>query len=540
MKNIKAHISLILSLIIAFFSINCFSLAEDDTKRIEDAALKTAKIICENISEPAFSQIGGEWAVFGVNMSKCEGYEAFKEKYIKNISSYLAECKGVLSDRKYTEYSRVVTALTSLGIDAQNVCGFNLVMPLSDYEKVSFQRVNGPAWALIALDSGNYEDNENGGLLRKKYIDNLLNAQNADGGWAIGGFEVSDADVTAMVITSLSKYVLNNDVKKSIDRAVLFLSKMQSNNGGFESFGDFNSESTSQVITALSSIGISYSDERFVKNGKTLVDNLFSYYDENGGFYHAGGEKSINQMATEQALCALLSIVKRTGKGKSLYDFSDEDKNAFNGNENTDFGLSGKHKDVLKRSVICDKTFDDILNHSAKSEIEALAKRGIINGKSENLFEPDMTMTRAEFATIVTNALGLKKEGADVFSDVNKNDWFYDFVCTAYMYNIVSGTGNNAFNPNGVITKEEAAVMIRRAASLCGINGNYGENEIRDVLSAFADYKDINGWAEESLAFCYDKKILLDDDILINPKSFVTRSEIAKMLYNLLEKSKLL
>ena len=172
-------------------------------------------------------------------------------------------------------------------------------------------------------------------------------------------------------------------------------------------------------------------------------------------------------------------------------------------------GLSGKNQDVKKMNVVKPgKTFADIARHKDKIAIETLASRGIINGKSENSFEPESTMTRAEFATIIARGLGLPQKSSNVFKDVGKNDWFYNYVGTAYSYGIIKGVSENEFNPNGTITREEAAVMVTRAAKLCGMDTEMDALSIRDVLAQFFDYVKASSWAQSSLAFCYNEKIL--------------------------------
>ena len=69
----------------------------------------------------------------------------------------MKEHEGNLHDKKYTEYSRVIVALTAIGKNPADVAGYNLLTPLGDYEKTIWQGMNGPIWALIALDSGNYD-----------------------------------------------------------------------------------------------------------------------------------------------------------------------------------------------------------------------------------------------------------------------------------------------------------------------------------------------------------------------------------------------
>jgi hypothetical protein len=75
-------------------------------------------------------------------------------------------------------------------------------------------------------------------------------------------------------------------------------------------------------------------------------------------------------------------------------------------------------------------------------------------------------MTRAEFASIIVRGLGLPGKTSDVFADVPAKSWYAEAVGSAYSYGIVAGTTPTTFNPNGSITREEAAAMVARAAKL--------------------------------------------------------------------------
>ena len=74
-----------------------------------------------------------------------------------SLGSLLTEKDGVLSAQRYTEYARAVLALTSIGFDVTDVAGYDILEPLADYASVCRQGVNGPLWALIALDSYGYD-----------------------------------------------------------------------------------------------------------------------------------------------------------------------------------------------------------------------------------------------------------------------------------------------------------------------------------------------------------------------------------------------
>jgi hypothetical protein len=203
-------------------------------------------------------------------------------------------------------------------------------------------------------------------------------------------------------------------------------------------------------------------------------------------------------------------------------------------------GLVGKHADVQKSPVVTPGiTFPDIVGHKNKTAIEALASRGIILGYDTGYFGPNDTMTRAQFATIVVKALGLPTAKTGNFKDVPASAWFAPYVGTAYTYGIVNGKSATAFDPNGLITRQEAAAMVARAAKLCGMDTKLETYEIRNMLAQFGDYVTVSEWARESVAFCYSEDILDQSDLDVNPTRHILRCEIAQMLYNLLIKANL-
>jgi hypothetical protein len=178
--------------------------------------------------------------------------------------------------------------------------------------------------------------------------------------------------------------------------------------------------------------------------------------------------------------------------------------------------------------------------HENQPAIEALAARGIIDGMGDGLFHPEASMTRAQFAAIVVRALGLTPAASEAFTDVPSTAWYAPYVGTASTYGLINGVGEGRFNPDGTITKQEAAVMVARAAKLCGMDTALDTAAVRDVLAQFTDYVTTPEWAREGLAFCYQEGILDDSAMEIQGKTEILRCEIAQMLYNLLSSAKLL
>ena len=269
-----------------------------------------------------------------------------------------------------------------------------------------------------------------------------------------------------------------------------------------------------------------------------------TYYRSGKGFLHTAGGSGSNQMASEQGFYGLVAAQRAVQGKNSLYRMSDAIAVSAGEGQQAGQGLAGKHADVKAQPITTPgKTFADISGanaHPNQAAIEALASRGIINGYDESHFGPDHTMTRAQFAAIVVRALGLPQKPTDNFTDVPSDAWCAACVGAAYTYGIVNGTTATTFNPNGTITRQEAAVMVARAAKLCGMDTSMDSAAVRDTLAQFGDYVTTGEWARESLAFCYSQGILDDAALNIQPRTAIRRCEVAQMLYNLLGSANLL
>lgn len=534
MKQIRKLAALILVLSVLFsLAVPTFAASSVQTEMQGSAAYMVSAV-----KAPEVSSIGGEWAVLGLARSGYSVPKDYFDTYYANVEKYVKSCKGVLHDRKYTEYSRVILALTAIGRDPSNVAGYNLLTPLGDFEKTIWQGLNGPIWALIALDSGNYTIPKNTTAktqsTRQLFVDEILNRQQKDGGWTLDDTGDSDPDMTAMVLQALAKYQDQSAVKAATDKALTFLSKAQDRNGGFASWGTVNAESAAQVIVSLCELGIDLNDSRFVKNGHGLIENLLTFRQSNGSFTHTlDSAEGNNQMATEQCFYALVAADRSENGKSSLYRMNDVVKNT--AKPNTNINKSKADDSVNVPGVTAPgTTFSDIKNHANKAAIEELASRGIINGMSKDTFAPNKTMTRAEFAAIVTRALGLAAKDTKAFTDVPSSKWYAGYIGAANSSGIVNGVGGSKFNPDGTITRQEAAAMVARAAKLCGLDTTMDAVATRNMLAQFGDYRSAASWATESLAFCYSAGILDQSDLNIEPTKAILRCEIAQMLYNML------
>ena len=320
-------------------SCNAESFLIDTAYAAEADASSIYKSCGDNIYKNVNPEFGNEWFIYGLKLAGKLTNDDI-QNYKKSLDETVKSKKGVLHKKAYAEYSRVVFTLGKLNLDASDVGGYNLLEPLADFRQVCWQGINGPIWALKALDAGEYsiptvkgyekvsdlnqynKTDENKKVLttRKLLVEYIISQQLKDGGWAFSGSK-ADPDMTAMAIQSLAPYkvekkagskVLSESVRLSIDKAVDCLSNMQNDDGTFSSYGAPNCESCAQVIIALCVNGINPdTNSKFTKKGKTLVDTLIEFYDSKEcGFRHVnkpvkGYKAEVNNLATEQAYYAL-------------------------------------------------------------------------------------------------------------------------------------------------------------------------------------------------------------------------------------------
>lgn len=322
----KKCIAAILILAMMMVISACKGNQNENKESFDTILLDSADMLLASTPQPTYGSVGGDWMAFGLARWDGDVPQEWFDSYYNAVENYVEECGGVLDSRKYTEYSRVILALTAIGKDPTDVGGYNLLIPLADYEQTIFQGINGPIYALLALDSGNYEipDNAAGSTqaTRELYVDYILNNELADGGWSLAGGE-AETDITAMALQALAKYQERQDVAGSIDRALEVLSNQQNENGGYTAYDVESSESISQVIVALTELGISMEDARFVKNGRTLQDRLLDFQTDDHGFKHVLDEEETNLIATEQAFYALVALERAEQGESSLYSMAD-------------------------------------------------------------------------------------------------------------------------------------------------------------------------------------------------------------------------
>lgn len=428
-----------------------FAALEEETLAgadVETAAAPTAATVKQmmdtlsarqvrTVTDPTVSSTGGEWTVLGLARSWTLT-DAYKNKYLGNLYTYLDDKQGVLAapGRNYTEYSRVILALAAIGEDAGNVAGYDLIARLAEYDNVVAQGVNGAVWALIALDSRGYQTSDPD--LRGKYIQTILNQQISGGGWnLLSSATATDPDISGMVLQALAPYYTSNSaVKAAVDTALAKLGSQQ------KATGDFGTcEANVQMLVGLNALGISIEDSRFVKGGRTLYDALMDYYDASADAFRHSKSGSVNQMATDQALCALTSLYRSMQGLNRLYDMSDAKSDP-----PTEAEQAAERAAIIK-------------------EIKALPKRPGIKNKStinlliQRLKKLDDFDGKAGYLKTLEEALAAIKQTEKAVAKLDKDIW-------------------NKIDPKNVTLKNKSAVkkLMKTYKSLSKSDRDYLKN----------------------------------------------------------------
>jgi hypothetical protein len=184
----------------------------------------------------------------------------------------------------------------------------------------------------------------------------------------------------------------------------------------------------------------------------------------------------------------------------------------------------------------------DVANHWAKEDVNDMYSRLIVTGVGDNKYDPERDITRAEFATIIVRGLGLLRGTGELrFDDVEEISWYSPYIKTAASYGIINGYGDGSFGPQDKITREQAMTMIARAMKITGLDALLTSEQKQDILDEFTDNENISKYAEDSAADCIKTGIIVGrNGNIVAPKDYITRAEVAAVIRRFLQKSELI
>lgn len=178
-------------------------------------------------------------------------------------------------------------------------------------------------------------------------------------------------------------------------------------------------------------------------------------------------------------------------------------------------------------------SFSDVSTNSwAFPYIFALSEAKYINGYSDGTFRPSNSITRAEFVKIMVNCLGLDlSNDGSIFTDVPNNAWYKNFVITAFNLGLINGVGENKFEPEVNISRQDTAVVLNNALKLFSAEKSVDKN------IKFIDEKEISSYAKEAVENCVNAGIFTGNpDGTFAPKKPITRAEATAIMQKLMQK----
>lgn len=172
--------------------------------------------------------------------------------------------------------------------------------------------------------------------------------------------------------------------------------------------------------------------------------------------------------------------------------------------------------------------FNDVVSHWAEKSIAATVDAGLFKGVSENSFQPNGTMTRGMFVTVLgrASAADVSSYTESKFKDVDVNMWYGGYVEWAAANGIAAGTGMN-FEPNAAISREQIATML---TNYCTFKGT-GPVGMWAIQLQYTDLAKISNWANEGVMFATMKKYVSGyPDGSFGPQNNATRAEVSTMM----------
>lgn len=164
------------------------------------------------------------------------------------------------------------------------------------------------------------------------------------------------------------------------------------------------------------------------------------------------------------------------------------------------------------------------------SAVDFVVRCGYFSGTSSTEFSPDSGMTRAMFVTVLSRMEGVNQQGqGSGYSDVKAGSWYENAVKWASDSGIVSGTGDGKFNPDGMITREQMAVILYNYMKYKGSDVSIDS----DKFNSFSDSVSVHSYAVEAMKWASGSGVINGSNGKLNPSGTATRAQVAQIIMNI-------
>lgn len=351
---------------------------------------------------------------------------------------YILSADNELEDT--LEYARILLALSAAGSGTEYM-GENIEETIVSFQQANghFEQpgkgedlmINSHMWSILALESaGNKEYN------REKAKAWLLSSQNDDGGfgWLIGG--ASDSDDTGVAIQALILLGEDKDKSMPIENALKYIKLRQESDGGFSSSeimgDDSNVASDAWVMQGLIAADQDYESLIWSIDEKNVKTHILSLQNDDGSF---DWKKDISSSPVKMTANAISAISEKP------------------------YPVNIDYSELKESEKFSDLDHD----HWANDSIIFLVKNNVLNGYPDGTFKPEGLVKRAEFTSMAVKGLAYDSESyanSLSFNDIDKALWSYKYVAIAYKRGIINGRSVDKFDPDGLINGAELATML--------------------------------------------------------------------------------
>ncbi len=249
---------------------------------------------------------------------------------------------------------------------------------------------------------------------------------------------------------------------------------------------------------------------------ETTTETTTSSGNHSGG---GAGRKPKTEITTEST----------TGDAKDKTDIKSETDTKTEPDTETDTKAEQGTEQGTGNTDSGDSEFDDISDHWAEDYIEYLHDKGIFKGVTDDLFMPDISTKRGDFALVLDRMLELDNitsvDALD-FTDVPADSYYAEAIANCSRRDLFIGYGNGEFKPEKTITREEMFVIIAK------LNNTDIDKVDLSALDDFADGHTVSEWAKPYTAALVEAGIIVGDNGNINPSAEITRAEMATIIYN--------
>lgn len=249
-----------------------------------------------------------------------------------------------------------------------------------------------------------------------------------------------------------------------------------------------------------------------------LIDNEYAYYDISSTVKFKNGSAVVT--LPYEAVSELVGsyAVVYTVEDKGIADTGDDVKFE---NGKLVFTTNNIRPYIVTVEAL---GFTDIENHWARDYINFVAARGIFNGRSAEIFDPDSELSRGMLVTVLGRLEKVDISGYNcMFDDVDKNLYYAPYIEWARQNNIVGGVGDNKFLPDRSVTRQEIAVIVARYLE-------YKKQELVLDSMDYADEESIDSWAIDSVNKVGNAGIITGIGENFSPKTSATRAQAATIL----------